>query len=103
MSRQIHTRAQLEKLLGISCLAVLTAFALKRPVLRKLQATRDSGAFRQISEVAPFSATAEGLRYIKGAIDLHLTGDKVIGFVPALPGAGKTTVAIGCVAFVPQS
>src|SRR3982074_2505237 len=43
MNRQIHTRAQLEKLLGISCLAVLPAFAQKRPVLRKLQATRDSG------------------------------------------------------------
>ena len=81
MNRQIHTRAQLEKLLGISCLAVLPAFPQKRPVLRKLQATRDSGAFRQISEVAPFSATAEALRYIKVAIDLHPTGGKVIGIV----------------------
>src|SRR5450631_3519386 len=69
MNRQIHTRAQLEKLLGTSCLAVLPAFPQKGPVMRKLQgATRDSGAFRQISEVAPFSATAEALRYIKVAI-----------------------------------
>src|SRR5438552_13769880 len=44
MNRQIHTRAQLEKLLGISCLAVLPAFSPKKPVLRRLQATRDSGA-----------------------------------------------------------
>src|SRR5450755_4538133 len=52
MNRQIHTRAQLEKLLGTSCLAVLPAFPQKGPVMRKLQgATRDSGAFRQISEV----------------------------------------------------
>src|SRR5467141_896098 len=103
MNRQIHTRAQLEKLLGISCLAVLPAFAQKRPVLRKLQATRDSGAFRQISEVAPFSATAEALRYIKVAIDLHPTGGKVIGIVSALPGEGKTTVATGFAAFVARS
>src|SRR5882757_963507 len=103
MNRQIHTRAQLEKLLGTSCLAVLPAFPQKRPVLSKLQATRDSGAFRQISEVAPFSATAEALRYIKVAIDLHPTGGKVIGIVSALPGEGKTTVATGFAAFVAKS
>src|SRR5258708_5814404 len=104
MNRQIHTRAQLEKLLGTSCLAVLPAFPQKGPVMRKLQgATRDSGAFRQISEVAPFSATAEALRYIKVAIDLHPTGGKVIGIVSALPGEGKTTVATGFAAFVAKS
>jgi exopolysaccharide transport family protein len=103
MNRQIHTRVQLEKLLGTSCLAVLPAFSQKRPVLRKLGATRDSSAFRQISEVAPFSATAEALRYIKVAIDLHPTGGKVIGIVSALPGEGKTTVATGFAAFVAKS
>ena len=104
MNRQIHTRAQLEKLLGTSCLAVLPAFPQKGPVMRKLQgATRDSGAFRQINEVAPFSATAEALRYIKVAIDLHPTGGKVIGIVSALPGEGKTTVATGFAAFVAKS
>src|SRR6267154_2254869 len=103
MNRQIHTRAQLEKLLGTTCLAVLPAFPQKRPVLSKLQATRDSSAFRQISEVAPFSATAEALRYIKVAIDLHPTGGKVIGIVSALPGEGKTTVATGFAAFVAKS
>jgi len=104
MNRQIHTRAQLEKLLGTSCLAVLPAFPQKGPVMRKLQgATRDSRAFRQISEVAPFSATAEALRYIKVAIDLHPTGGKVIGIVSALPGEGKTTVATGFAAFVAKS
>ena len=77
MSRQIHTRAQLESLLGTSCLAVLPAFAGKGPALRKRGTTKDFGAFRQISEVAPFSATAEALRYIKVAIDLHPTGGKV--------------------------
>jgi exopolysaccharide transport family protein len=100
MNRQIHTRAQLEKLLGTSCLAVLPAFVQKKTVLRKFQATRDSVAFRQISEVAPFSATAEALRYIKVAIDLHPKGAKVIGIVSALPGEGKTTVATGFAAFV---
>src|SRR6266436_4560948 len=34
MNRQIHTRAELESLLGTSCLAVLPAFAQKRPALR---------------------------------------------------------------------
>ena len=103
MNRQIHTRAQLESLLGTSCLAVIPAFAGQKPILRKRGATRESGAFRQISEVAPFSATAEALRYIKVAIDLHPSGGKVIGIVSALPGEGKTTVAAGFASFVARS
>ncbi len=104
MNRQIHTRAELESLLGTSCLAVLPAFAQKRPALRTKGATRDSGGvFRQISEAAPFSAVAEALRYIKVAIDLHPAGGKVIGFVSALPGEGKTTVAAGFGAFVARN
>jgi succinoglycan biosynthesis transport protein ExoP len=102
LNRQIHTRAQLEELLGTSCLAVLPAFSQKKSVMRR-RATQDSGAFRQISEVAPFSATAEALRYIKVAIDLHPTGGKVIGMVSALPGEGKTTVAASFAAFVAKS
>jgi len=100
MNRQIHTRAQLESLLGTSCLAVLPAFAGKRPAVRKPGSPRDSAAFRQISQVAPFSAIAEALRYIKVAIDLHPTGGKVVGIVSALPGEGKTTVAAGFAAFL---
>jgi len=100
MNRQIHTRAQLEGLLGTSCLAVIPAFAGQKSALRKPGATKESGAFHQISEVAPFSATAEALRYIKVAIDLHPSGGKVIGMVSALPGEGKTTVAAGFAAFV---
>jgi capsular exopolysaccharide synthesis family protein len=100
MSRHIHTRAQLEGLLGTSCLAVLPAFAGKRPALGKLGSPRDSAAFAQISNVAPFSATAEALRYIKVAIDLHPKGGKVIGIVSALPGEGKTTVAAGLADFL---
>ena len=71
--------------------------------LRKRGTSKDSGAFRQISEVAPFSATAEALRYIKVAIDLHPAGGKVVGIVSALPGEGKTTVAAGFAAFVAKS
>ena len=103
MNRQIHTRTQLEGLLGTSCLAVIPAFAGQKPVLRKRSATKESGAFRQISEVAPFSSTAEALRYIKVAIDLHPSGGKIIGMVSALPGEGKTTVAAGFAAFVARS
>jgi polysaccharide biosynthesis transport protein len=103
MSRQVHTRAQLESLLGTSCLAVLPAFSKQKPAIGKLRATQDSGAFRQINEVAPFSATAEALRYIKVAIDLHPTGGKVIGIISALPREGKTTVATGFAAFVAKS
>jgi len=103
MNRQIHTRAELESLLGTSCLAVLPAFA-KRPGLRRDGATKDSGGvFRLISEAAPFSAIAEALRYIKVAIDLHPAGGKIIGFVSALPGEGKTTVAAGFGAFVARN
>jgi len=102
MNRQIHTRAQLEKLLGTSCLAVLPALKEKRPALGKLKTSHDSGVFRQLSEVAPFSATAEALRYIKVAIDLNPAG-KVVGIISALPGEGKTTVAAGFAAFVAKS
>jgi exopolysaccharide transport family protein len=100
MNRQIHTRAQLEGLLDASCLAVLPAFSRQKSAIGGRRATQDSTAFRQISEVAPFSATAEALRYIKVAIDLHPTGAKIIGIVSALPGEGKTTVATGFAAFV---
>jgi polysaccharide biosynthesis transport protein len=99
MNRQIHTRAQIEALLGTSCLAVLPAFD-QGSGFGKLRKSPRSGAFRQISEVAPFSATAEALRYIKVAIDLHPTGGKIIGMVSALPGEGKTTVAAGFAAFL---
>jgi succinoglycan biosynthesis transport protein ExoP len=103
MSRQIHTRAQLEKLLGTSCLAVLPAFAQKRAAFGKVRTPHDSGVLEQLSDIAPFSATAEALRYIKVAIDLHPTGGKVIGIVSALPGEGKTTVGAGFAAFVAKS
>jgi succinoglycan biosynthesis transport protein ExoP len=103
MNRQIHTRAQLEKLLGTSCLAVFPVFSGKKLAIGKRRAMQDSSAFRQISEVAPFSATAEALRYIKVAIDLNPTGGKVIGIVSALPGEGKTTVATSFAAFVAKS
>jgi polysaccharide biosynthesis transport protein len=103
MNRQIHTRAHLETLLGTTCLAVLPAFFKQKRFIGKLKATQNSGAFRHISEVAPFSATAEALRYIKVAIDLHPTGGKVIGIISALPGEGKTTVATGFAAFVAKS
>jgi succinoglycan biosynthesis transport protein ExoP len=103
MNRKIHTRAQLEKLLGTTCLAVLPAFPKQKSFVGKPWRMQDSGAFRQISEVAPFSSTAEALRYIKVAIDLHPSGGKVIGVVSALPGEGKTTVAIGFSAFLARS
>jgi polysaccharide biosynthesis transport protein len=105
MNRQIHTRAELESLLGTNCLAVLPAFAQKKLAQgKKGGATRNSGdVFRLISEAAPFSATAEALRYIKVAIDLHPTGGKVIGMVSALPGEGKTTVAAGFAAFLARN
>lgn len=103
MNRQVHTRKQLETLLGASCLAVLPLFSQKKPVLRKAGATQGSEAFRQISEAAPFSATAEALRYIKVAIDLHPTGGKIIGMVSALPGEGKTTISTALAAFLAKS
>src|SRR6202022_2280160 len=59
MNRQVHTRAELEALLGTNCLAVLPAFPVPKTVMRKARASQGSTAFRQIAEVAPFSATAE--------------------------------------------
>jgi exopolysaccharide transport family protein len=103
MNRQIHTRAELEALLGTNCLAVLPAFPVSKSAIGKVRATHGSAAFRQITEVAPFSATAEALRYIKVAIDLHPTGGKIIGVVSALPGEGKTTVSSSLAAFLAKS
>jgi succinoglycan biosynthesis transport protein ExoP len=103
LSQQIHTRAQLERLLGTTCLAVLPAFSKSRNLAGKLQARDRPAAFHEISEAAPFSATAEALRYIKVAIDLHPTEGKVIGIVSALPGEGKTTVAAGFAAFAARN
>jgi polysaccharide biosynthesis transport protein len=103
MNRQIHTRAQLESLLGTTCLAVLPTFSEKNSASRKAGDRRGSGAFRQISDAPPFSATAEALRYIKVAIDLHPSGGKVIGMISALPAEGKTTVAAAFAAFVAKS
>lgn len=100
MNRQIHTRAEIEKLLGTSCLAVLPKVAERNLSLGKRKTKRESGAFRQLSDVAPFSSTAEALRYIKVAIDLHPGESKVIGIVSALPGEGKTTVAAAFSAFL---
>jgi len=102
MNRQIHTRAQIEDLLGTSCLAVLPAFAEKSRLGWRAGAG-ESGIIDQISDLAPFSATAEALRYIKVAIDLHPSGGKVIGIVSALPGEGKTTLTTGFAAFVAKN
>jgi capsular exopolysaccharide synthesis family protein len=102
MSRQIHTRAELESLLGTSCLAVVPAFAVQRPAHGKAHSSSAS-AFKQISSVAPFSATAEALRYIKVAIDLHPKGGKVVGIVSALPGEGKTTVTAALADFLAKA
>lgn len=103
MSRQIHTRAQLEELLGTSCLAVFPALAKKRSPAGKAASAASSAAFQQIAGAAPFSATAEALRYLKVAIDLHPKGGKVVGMVSALPGEGKTTVAASLADFLARS
>src|SRR5450631_520463 len=103
VSRQIRTRAQLETLLGTSCLAVIPSFASRLSTQRKKGTTKGTGAFRKISEVAPFSATAEALRSVKVAIDLNAVDGKVIGIVSALPGEGKTTIAASFAAFVAKS
>jgi exopolysaccharide transport family protein len=102
MNQQVVTRAQLEKLLGTTCLAVLPNFSKSRSTLRP-RARSGAAAFHELSEVAPFSATAEALRYIKVAIDLHPTEGKVIGIVSALPGEGKTTVATAFAAFAAKN
>ena len=45
INRQIHTRAQLESLLGTNCLAVLPALGNNRPVLRPAGAPREFECF----------------------------------------------------------
>jgi polysaccharide biosynthesis transport protein len=99
MSRRIRWRAQLEGLTGKSCLAILPAYKEKSSFFHK-QGRKRKATFRQISEAAPFSATAEALQFIKVAIDLYQARGNVIGFVSALPGEGKTTVAAGFADFL---
>lgn len=105
MNRQIHTRAQIEEVLGVNCLAVLPDLSKSgKPTLKRMRPSQNSDdAFRLISEAPPFSATAEALRYIKVAIDLHPTSAKIIGMVSALPNEGKTTVAMSFAAFLARS
>lgn len=103
MNRQIHTRAQVEELLNTNCLAVLPLLRDESRVFGRLRATKASKAFHQLIGAAPFSGTAEALRHIKVAIDLHPRGAKIIGLVSALPGEGKTTVATSFAAFVAKS
>lgn len=103
MNRGIRTRAQLDGLLGTSCLAVVPSIGSRLASLRKKGPTRESVAFRKMSEVAPFSATAEAFRYVKVAIDLSPADSKVIGIVSALPGEGKTTIAATLAAFVARN
>jgi len=102
INRQVLTRTQLEKLLGTTCLAALPDLSGSRTLVRKPRA-HNGTAFHEINEVPPFSATAEALRYIKVAIDLHPTEGKVIGMVSALPGEGKTTVATSFAAFAAKN
>jgi capsular exopolysaccharide synthesis family protein len=103
MDRKIRTRTQLETLLGTTCLAVLPALSKQKALLGKFRTRKELAAFRQINEASPFSATAEAMRYIKVAIDLHPSERKVIGIVSALPGEGKTTVATAFAAFVAKT
>jgi polysaccharide biosynthesis transport protein len=103
MNRQIHTRAQVEELLNTNCLAVLPLLRDESRGFGRLRATKASKPFHQIIGAAPFSGTAEALRHIKVAIDLHPKGAKIIGLVSALPGEGKTTVATSFAAFVAKS
>jgi succinoglycan biosynthesis transport protein ExoP len=103
MDQKIHSRTQLETLLGTTCLAVLPALSKQKGFFGKFQTKQELGAFRQINDVAPFSATAEALRHIKVAIDLHPSKSKIIGIVSALPGEGKSTVAAAFAAFVAKT
>ena len=103
MSRQIHTRAQVEELLGTSCLAVLPLLKSEKRGLNPLRPSKESPAFQKIAEAAPFSGTMEALRHIKVAIDLYPKGAKIIGVVSALPGEGKTTVATSFATFIAKS
>jgi exopolysaccharide transport family protein len=96
MNRRIQTRAQIEGLVGVGCLAVFPQLAREK---RRIWKRKGSEAFQSICNAPPFSPTAEALRHIKVAIDLHPKSSKVVGVISALPGEGKTTIAISFAAF----
>jgi len=104
MSRQIHTRAQLESLLGTNCLAVIPAFAAKGSALRK---QRDQQGLRSIPtdlrRRAVFGNRGGAALTSRSPSTCIRPGPKVIGFVSATSGEGKTTVAGGFAAFLAKS
>lgn len=104
MNRRLYTRDHVEVYLGTTCLAVLPKVPLRK--IEKLNKSGSSGRSRSVAllgEDQPFSATAEAMRYIKVAIDLFPNGAKVVGFVSALPGEGKTTVAASVASAIAKS
>jgi exopolysaccharide transport family protein len=116
MDRKFRTREQLETLAGTNCIAVLPGYSQPKNLVnaamaavRRLRANNAAMAFREISRASPFSATAEALRYIKVALDLHAKTEpnpnkgKVIGIVSALSGEGKTTVATAFASFAARN
>jgi len=104
MNRQIHTRAQLEKTSG-NQLSRRSAGICPEETCPSQAAGNAGfpGHFGRSARSRHFSATAEALRYIKVAIDLHPTGGKVIGIVSALPAKEKRRFATGFAAFVAKS
>jgi polysaccharide biosynthesis transport protein len=97
--RVLRTRGQAEAVLGIDCLSLLPIVAESQvsivpdaPAAPRTIQPHASVGWTVVSD--PFSDFAEGIRSIKGAIDLSgdSAGGRVIGFSSTLPGEGKSTI-----------
>src|SRR5712692_3127718 len=117
LDRVIRTTDQIEKLLGIECLATLPL--LKEHSEESIQTQTPKGKrgnfdsrtivrspehFWQVID-EPFSRYAEGVRSIKVAIDLAgLTRkNQVIGLTSSLPNEGKSTVSANLAELIAHS
>jgi polysaccharide biosynthesis transport protein len=114
MNDVFHTERQVQKTLGVKCLAIVPAWketgqgassgwTSAGPVPPRT-ILRDQSPLWSVSD-SPFSYFAESIRLIKAAADLAGVGHavKVISFTSAVPNEGKSTVAASLAQVIAQS
>jgi polysaccharide biosynthesis transport protein len=100
--RGFRTSSQIEKMLGLACIAVVPLQKKQAIKARSRRAPGITGPCPISNRIGiassvveqPFSAFAEAIRTIKLAADLNgITANKVVGLTSAIPDEGKSTIA----------
>lgn len=114
MNDVFHTERQVQKTLGVRCLAIVPAWKetdqgansgwTSAGPIPPRTILRDQSPLWSVSD-SPFSYFAESIRLIKAAADLAGVGNavKVIGFTSAVPNEGKSTIAASLAQVIAQS